>query len=75
MSIDWSAAGGRFGLRWQERGGPVVLAPTRKGFGSIMIERVLAEQLGGSVAINYDAAGMICTIDAPLQAVQDGEAD
>jgi two-component sensor histidine kinase len=53
----------------------VVSAPTRKGFGSIMIERVLAEQLGGSVAINYDATGIICTIDAPLQAVQDGEAD
>jgi two-component sensor histidine kinase len=73
VSIDWSAAGGRFGLRWQERGGPAVSAPTRKGFGSIMIERVLAEQIGGSVDISYHTGGIVCTIDAPLQSVRDGD--
>jgi PAS domain S-box-containing protein len=73
VSIDWNVAGKRFGLRWRELGGPPVSVPTRKGFGSIMIERVLAEQLGGSVAIRYDTNGIACTIDAPLQSVRDGD--
>ena len=55
VAIDWNVAGERFGMRWQEDGGPPVSPPTRKGFGSIMIERVLAEQLGGGVVIRYDA--------------------
>jgi hypothetical protein len=38
-----------------------------------MIERVLAEQLGGGVVIRYDAGGIVCIIDAPLHAVRDGE--
>ena len=70
--IDWAVTGGRFGLRWREHGGPTVSPPTRKGFGSIMIERVLAEQLGGGVTITYDATGLACTIDVPLDALQDG---
>jgi PAS domain S-box-containing protein len=73
VAIDWNVAGERFGMRWQEEGGPPVSAPTRKGFGSIMIERVLAEQLGGGVVIRYDAGGIVCIIDAPLQSVRDGE--
>ena len=73
VAIDWNVAGERFGMRWQEEGGPPVSAPTRKGFGSIMIERVLAEQLGGGVVIRYDAGGIVCIIDAPLHAVRDSE--
>jgi PAS domain S-box-containing protein len=73
VAIDWDVTEGRFAMRWQERGGPPVSPPTRKGFGSIMIERVLAEQLGGGVTIRYDAGGLVCTIDAPFDAVQDGQ--
>ena len=71
VAIAWEVKDGRFRLRWQEQGGPPVSPPTRKGFGSIMIERVLAEQLEGGVTIAYDPDGVVCTIDAPLDAVQD----
>ena len=47
VAIDWEVTDGRFRLRWQEQGGPPVSPPKRKGFGSLMIERVLAEQLEG----------------------------
>jgi PAS domain S-box-containing protein len=70
--INWDLADARFSMRWQEHGGPPVSPPTRKGFGSIMIERVLAEQLEGGVAMAYEPHGLVCTIDAPLDAVRDG---
>jgi PAS domain S-box-containing protein len=73
VSIDWAASDRRFKLRWQERGGPPVAKPKGTGFGSVLIERALAAQLGGEVAISYDVTGVVCTIDAPLAAVQDGD--
>jgi two-component system CheB/CheR fusion protein len=74
VSIEWRVTDGRFEMRWQEHGGPPVSPPTRKGFGSIMIERVLAEQLGGGVTVDYAPDGLVCAIEAPLSAVLDGAA-
>jgi PAS domain S-box-containing protein len=53
-------------LRWQERGGPPVVPPEQKGFGSRLIERSLALELGGDVTITYDPAGVLCEVKAPL---------
>lgn len=55
-------------FRWQEQDGPEVSPPSRRGFGSQLIERVLAIELKGEVRIIYDPAGIICEIDAPLSA-------
>jgi two-component sensor histidine kinase len=71
VDVTWRVDGGRLNWQWRERGGPPVAEPTRKGFGSRMIERALALQLSGTVAIRYDPAGLICTIDAPLDAIRD----
>lgn len=73
VAIDWEVRDGRFRLRWQERGGPPVSPPKRKGFGSLMIERVLAEQLEGGVTIAYEPDGVRCDIDAPLSSVKEGD--
>lgn len=61
-------AGQRLRLRWQERDGPPVTPPTRRGFGSRMIERGLASELGGEVHILYEPIGVVCTLDFPLEA-------
>ena len=53
-------------LRWAEEDGPQVTAPKRKGFGSRLIERGLAQELAGTVRIDYLPTGVICTIEAPL---------
>ncbi len=58
----------RLHMRWTESGGPIVVTPTRRGFGSRLIERALAMELGGDVAVAYPASGVICTIDAPMPA-------
>jgi two-component sensor histidine kinase len=49
-----------------------VSAPERKGFGSLMIVRALAVQVDGEVQIDNADSGVVCTIDAPLAAVAEG---
>ena len=44
----------------------MVVKPTRRGFGSRLIEQGLAMQLGGTVEVDYAPEGVICTVDAPL---------
>jgi PAS domain S-box-containing protein len=56
----------RFTMTWEERGGPPVAPPTGRGFGTRMIERGLAAELGGKVTIDFRPEGLVCTVDAPL---------
>ena len=53
-------------LRWSESGGPSVTPPTRRGFGSRLIERSLARELAGKVELLYEPDGVVCTIEAPV---------
>jgi PAS domain S-box-containing protein len=53
-------------LRWRESGGPPVVPPTRRGFGSRLIERGLAHELEGDVALAFDPAGVRCRLVIPL---------
>lgn len=59
-------AGGALVLRWRESGGPPVVPPTRRGFGSRLIERGLAHELEGDVALAFDPAGVRCRLVIPL---------
>jgi PAS domain S-box-containing protein len=67
--IEWtgepSPKGNRLILRWQEIGGPRVTPPSRKGFGSRMIEQGLAHELEGTAHLDYTPGGLVCTIDLP----------
>ncbi len=73
VSVRWTTDDGRFRLRWEETGGPVVSPPEHRGFGSRMIERGLAAELQGEVRIDWRTQGVVCTIDAPLPAIHDHE--
>ncbi|MGG5817284.1 sensor histidine kinase [Falsiroseomonas sp. HW251] len=53
-------------LTWTERGGPRVAPPTRRGFGSRLIERGLARELGGTVHMDFAPEGLRCAVDVPL---------
>jgi PAS domain S-box-containing protein len=63
----------RIHIEWREEGGPPVSPPSRRGFGSRLIERGLSAEMGGDVRMLFEPAGMVCTIDAPLN-VYDGDA-
>ncbi|WP_457106255.1 HWE histidine kinase domain-containing protein [Methylobacterium sp. P5_C11] len=53
-------------FRWEEIGGPPVTAPSRGGFGTRLIERALAAEMGGTAEIQYRQSGAVFTLDAPL---------
>jgi two-component sensor histidine kinase len=58
----------RLHLEWREVGGPPVRTPTRRGFGSRMIERALAADMAGVARLSFEPDGLRCTLDAPIQA-------
>lgn len=60
-------------LSWTERGGPAVTPPDKRGFGSRLIERGLAGQIGGSVIMTYRPEGLVCVLAAPLAAFMDDD--
>lgn len=45
-------------LTWAETGGPLVKSPVRKGFGSIVIEKMVASSLNGSAKIDFAPGGI-----------------
>jgi PAS domain S-box-containing protein len=57
--------GKRLILTWREQDGPPVTPPAKKGFGSRVIERGLALELGGTTRLDYRPDGVVCTIDIP----------
>ena len=61
---------GRMMLRidWQERGGPAVAAPERRGFGSRLIESSIAAELDGSARLAYAPEGLRCEVLIPQAA-------
>jgi two-component sensor histidine kinase len=68
--VDWSAfdrpKGRRLRLHWRENGGPPVAAERRRGFGSTLIEKSVAAQLGGTAKLDFSEAGLSCTLECPL---------
>lgn len=59
VTIDWRVdEDGSLLLDWTESGGPAVVAPTRRGFGSTVIERSIPYDLEGHAEINYRLAGI-----------------
>jgi two-component sensor histidine kinase len=60
--------GRRLTLRWVEAGGPVVTPPSTKSFGTWLITEGLTHELDIAVQLDFDPAGVRCTIDLPLPA-------
>ena len=56
----------RLHLEWVERDGPPVQTPQQRGFGSTLLDRVLAMQANAKVQITFDAEGLTFRMDAPL---------
>lgn len=72
VDLTWSVANGpdddepRFHLIWRETGGPEVCPPSRRGFGTKMIERSLRAYFRGRSQLEYYPSGLVFTLDAPL---------
>lgn len=55
----------RLRLTWKEKGGPAVHPPTRRSFGTRMMES-LGQQLNGQVELAYEPSGFVYVLDVPL---------
>ncbi len=54
-------------LIWAEAGGPHVVAPVKRGFGSRLIERSARDQLGGDATVDFLPRGVVYTITCSLE--------
>lgn len=61
-----SDAGQLLRIDWLENGGPAVTPPTKRSFGTRLIERSMTEELQGEVRLDFDPAGLHCTLRLPL---------
>jgi two-component sensor histidine kinase len=52
---------GQLILHWTEVGGPAVQMPTRQGFGSRVIERMIG-QLKGKACFDWRSEGLVCEV-------------
>jgi PAS domain S-box-containing protein len=77
IEISWtvvpSSSGDRLTLNWIEKAGPAVSAPVRKGFGLQVIERGLAQELEGSVNLDFLVTGLVFKLDFPTSRGLRGE--
>ncbi|KAB1078448.1 PAS domain-containing protein [Methylobacterium soli] len=71
IEVTWSVEQGQSGQQlrwmWNEHDGPPVALPTRDGFGSRVLNRVLTAQVGAEVSIAFDLDGLRVTVDVPLK--------
>ncbi|EJW13328.1 Phytochrome, two-component sensor histidine kinase [Rhodovulum sp. PH10] len=61
---------GRLMMSWHEHGGPRVAPPTRRGFGSTVIEQSIRYDLGGKAEVIFDPAGLRAIFEIPANSVR-----
>ncbi|OAN57606.1 response regulator [Sphingomonas sp. TDK1] len=64
VGLHWGVRGGFLELDWEERGGPAVAPPSRRGFGTTLIERSLKAE-GGSAIPSYGPQGVRWKLSIP----------
>ena len=68
VTVDGRASDEGLLLCWREAGGPPVVPPAERGFGTTLLEQVVAHRHGGSVDLDWRPNGLLCTIRLPLAA-------
>jgi two-component sensor histidine kinase len=71
VRLDWEvtaeSAGRKLRMIWAEAGGPHVIAPVQRGFGSRLIERSARDQLGGEATVDFLPRGVVYTVTCSLE--------
>jgi two-component sensor histidine kinase len=66
LTVSWRSDGDDIAVEWVESGGPEVTVPSRRSFGSNLIERSLGG-FGGTAKIEFARSGVICRMTLPKQ--------
>ena len=71
VKLDWRIEGTgqaqRVRMDWEESDGPEITPPERKGFGTRLLEDVVAHELGGDAELDYEPGGVNYYLDFPLE--------
>jgi two-component sensor histidine kinase len=71
-SADAANGASRFFFHWQERDGPLVAEPQRKGFGSTVLERVMAQYAEPEPEVDFARSGLSYRVTGRLEAIVAG---
>jgi two-component sensor histidine kinase len=58
VAMAWRVEDGAFAFDWIETGGPPVVPPASRGFGSKLIERIVAAYFEGEGRLDFDPSGI-----------------
>ena len=80
VNVEWTTMPGpdgakRFQLSWLETGVDVPEEENRRGFGTVVLQRIMPQAVSGMGSLEYKSSGLIWTLDAPLEHVETGMAD
>jgi PAS domain S-box-containing protein len=70
VAVTWGimdAGEKRLFIQWQERNGPPVVTPQRRGFGTIVVERMSLQVRDASASLKYNSSGVIWYLEAPYE--------
>lgn len=66
LSVSWRREAEGLAFVWRETGGPPVTTPTRRGFGSRLVERSIVSELRGALDVDYRPEGLVCQFRTPM---------
>jgi len=72
VAVSWALNEQDLRLCWRECGGPPVRAPTRRGFGTQLIEGSLRRELGGSAQLSYEPSGFTAALQFGIGRDEEG---
>ena len=67
LAIHWNVEADVLNILWEERGGPPVVEPVSRGFGTRSVIASIESQLGGQAEFDWRPAGLICRLSVPLK--------
>jgi PAS domain S-box-containing protein len=65
VDVCWGIDGDTFTMSWTEREGPLVSAPKRRGFGTVVMEAMAERSVGGAVDLDYAPSGLTWRLTCP----------
>jgi two-component sensor histidine kinase len=77
VAVSWTVTGSgtdaRFRWRWEEKDGPPVTAPSRKGFGSTLLEGAVVSDQAVKARLSFNSDGFVYELNAPLHVIASGQ--
>lgn len=65
LQVSWRRLSEGVSISWKELNGPDVIPPQRRGFGRVLLERLVGVTLNGSVELDFRPEGLVCEIRFP----------